>query len=295
MNLSLLRIKVLVFLLLFTVKGFAQKTEIGGLLGGSYYWGDVNNNLQLQLIRPAATFFVRYHLDPRFAVRANLSYARVTGADTISRDSKWQTERNLSFWTDIIELSGIVEYNLIADNNKGRRVKNAVIPYVFGGLGAFYYNPKATNPITGKTVDLRPLQTNGVGYSSIALCIPLGAGVRVYLNKNWQIGFELGMRYSLSSYIDDVDGNAKYPDIASLGSDDAKVMTDPNQKRLAEIRAAGGDPNVPGGKVGRDRGKNNVLSDVYFISGVTVSYRIWPKGTRSHSGGGRAIRCPRFY
>jgi hypothetical protein len=266
------------------VQLFAQKTEIGGLVGPTYYWGDINNNLQFRNIRLGGSAFIRYHLSPRYSLRANLSYARVTGADSISRGSSWQINRNLSFWTDIFEISGIVEYNLRPDDNMGRKVTTRGIPYVYGGLGLFHFNPKSNNPITGEVVELQPLKLNGVSYSKNAICIPIGVGYRYYLNRKWQIGVELGMRYSLSSYVDDIDGNSIYPEMKSLESDDARIMWSTSTARINEIKRSG--TTYVAGPQGKNRGKNEIVSDVYFIGGVTVSYRLWP---------GQTIRCPRVY
>lgn len=275
---------LLFFLFCLFSRVYAQKSEVGGLIGPSYYWGDIVNNIQMPNIRIGGSVFYRYHYSPKIAFRANLSYARIRGADSISRGSSWQINRNLSFWTDIYELSGVVEYNLIPDNNKGRRVKTRSIPYVFGGIGIFHFNPKANNPITGEVNELQPLKLNGNSYSLNAICIPLGVGYRFYLNRRWQIGLEVGMRYSLSSYIDDVNGKSTYPNQETLKSDEARIMYSPTERRIESIRAQGN--TYVAGPDGKERGKNEYISDVYFITGVTVSYRLWP---------GLSVRCPRIY
>lgn len=277
--------ELLLCLLFFSLlKVSAQKSDVGVIIGPTYYWGDVVNNVELRNIRLGGSIFFRYHLTPKVALRGSVSYARVTGADSISRGSPWQVNRNLSFWTDIFEVSGIVEYNLKHDYNTGRDLKTRGIPYIFGGIGIFHFNPKSNNPITGEVNELQPLKLNGVSYSLNALCIPVGIGYRYYVNRRLQIGVEIGMRYSLSSYVDDVDGNSVYPQMESLQSDDARIMYSPSNTRIESIKAHG--TTYIGGPDGKERGKNELVSDVYFIAGVTVSYRLWP---------GQAVRCPRVY
>lgn len=274
---------------------FAQKTEIGVLLGGGYYWGDIVNVWQPNTVNFGGTFFMRYHMDPRLAIRGGLSYTKLEGADANS-ESNWQRERNFSFTTNIIELSGVAEYNLIADKNKGRRLRSRFIPYVFGGVALFYFDPKAINPITGKEVALRPLKLDGGSYSPVGVSLPLGVGFRYYVTRNWQIGVELGARYSFTSHIDDVTGTSEYVSINDMANDDARIMMAPQTERLLNIMETGDTYTMEGTKnasVGDPRGKNGVFSDVYFIGGVTISYRMWPRGARSY--GGRAVRCPRFY
>ena len=217
-------------------------------------------------------------------------YCKVQGADSnldLSSDSKWQKERNLAFYSDVIEVSGMVEYNLIPDLNKGRKMYTRFVPYVLGGIGLFYFDPKAIHPITGKPISLRPLRTDGTSYLPVAIALPIGVGVRYYLSKNWQIGFELGTRLTSTSRLDDVVGDSKYPNPESLSSDDARIMSVRNQNSINK------ETQIATTFEGKPRGKIDYITDIYLIYGVTVSYRIWPKGARAYSG--KAVRCPRFY
>jgi hypothetical protein len=281
MNVSTRISTFLLVLLSFSVnRASAQKTEIGGLLGLSTYYGDVVNTFDPSTLKFAGGLFLRYHLGERFAMRFNLNYARVMGADSNSKDSEFQRNRNMSFYSDIYEFSGVVEYNLIADRNKGRRVRTPVIPYIYAGIGAFYYEPWRENPATGQPVKLRPLQTDGSSYSSVAICAPVGMGVRFYLNRTWQLGFDMGIRFTSTSHLDDIDGNSVYPSAEQLPSDLSRAMYDPS-------------PNSYGGIPGKIRGKVENINDLYFIGGVTLSCRLWPGKVRGY--GGKAIRCPRFY
>lgn len=283
-----LSIKAFLFTVIFLIAGrsYAQKTEIGILLGGSYYYGDIVNTvgIQSQAIHGAGGVFFRKHLSKKVCFRVNLMYARLGAADsnlTPSAETNFQLNRNLAFYADVFEVSGVVEYNLIQDHNKGRRIKNRFIPYVYGGIGAFYFEPKAIHPVTGKPISLRPLKLDGTSYSPIALAVPLGVGFRYYLNKNWQLGFDLGMRLTSTSHLDDITGTSLYQDPATLASEDARIMMD---------RSDGAMYSAGGGK----RGKIRYITDIYFIGGVTLTYRLWPNGA---GGGfrGAAVRCPRFY
>ncbi len=274
-----------------TTNVYAQKTEFGVLAGGSYYYGDiVSSNIEPKSVGPAFGIFLRHHYNKKIAFRGNLMYCRVQGADSnlvLRSDTKWQKARNLAFYSDIIEISGIVEYNLIKDQNKGRRVKNTTVPYVFAGLGFFYFEPKAIHPISGKPINLRPLQLEGSSYLPIALALPLGAGVRWYLTKNWQIGFELGMRLTSTSHLDDITGDSRYPDPATLPNDNARIMS------VRNSNSVNADNQMATNFTGKPRGKIAYITDIYFIGGVTLSYRLWPKGARSFQG--KAIRCPKFF
>ncbi|MES2559162.1 MAG: DUF6089 family protein [Bacteroidota bacterium] len=289
-----LNIRSLFFILMYcaaSLKVTAQKTEFGFLAGGSYYYGDiVNTNFQPKTVGPGFGVLIRYHYNKRIALRGNLMYCRVQGADSnlvFRADTKWQKTRNLAFYSDILEVSGTVEYSLIEDANKSRRMHNRVIPYVFGGIGIFYFDPMAISPVSGKPIALRPLMLGGESYLPVAVAFPLGVGIRCYITKNWQVGVELGMRVTTTSNLDDIEGSSTYPDPATLPNDNARIMS------VRNVNSVNTETQMADNFTGKPRGKIDYISDLYFIGGVTVSYRLWPKGARTYQG--MAIRCPRFY
>ena len=260
-------------LFLSPLRNVAQTLDVGLLAGGSYYYGDIINfNLQPEAIKPSFGAFVRYNMTPSFSIRGNAMYCRIFAADsnlrTNNADTKWQRFRNLAFYTDIFELSGVLEYNFIQDNTMGGYVRNRYIPYVFGGLGVFYFEPKAIHPITGESINLRPLKLNGTSYSPVALAVPFGLGVRCYLNGNWQVGLEMGLRFTSTTYLDDISGSAKYPNADQLPNDDARIMVSRNVNSM--------NPTTQMVSIfeGKPRGKINYTTDFYYIYGLTITYKI---------------------
>ncbi len=279
------KVFVLSICLFFTsFSAIAQRLEFGLLLGGAYYYGDVVNELEVTTIRQAAGGFLRLHLNDRFAIKGFGGYARVTGDDKLS-SSPWQKGRNWAFFTDIFEGSLQLEYNLIEDRNSGRKIRNPFIPYIFAGVGAFYFKPQTEH--FGNAQSLAPLMTSGKKYEQIAAAVPVGVGFRYYLSKKIQVGFEVGFRYTSTSYIDDIGGSDKYvdPSITPYPS-----LVESLYSRSASNR----NPGDARGKMGYTTLK---LNDSYLIGGVTISYR-FSKGGGGGGGrgfGGKAIRCPRFY
>jgi hypothetical protein len=259
--------------LIYPQKNLAQSINIGLFSGGSYYYGDiVNYSLQSESVKPSLGLFASYQVSPSISVRANLMYCRVFGADSNlkgnSSETKWQRDRNLAFYSDIFEVSGVMEYNFIKDNTKGGDVRNRYIPYAFVGIGSFYFEPKAIHPITGDPIELRPLKLNGVSYSPIALDIPLGIGFRCYVNSDLQIGLEMSARYTSTSYLHDIDGKAKYPDASNLPNDDARIMVSRNKNSMNPITQIGSNFS------GKPRGKIDYINDLFFVYGITVLYKI---------------------
>lgn len=262
---------------------FAQKSEVGLLVGPSYYYGDIVNTFQPLSARVGGSFFYRYHLDPQLSIRGNAAFLQIGGKDENS-NTDWQKRRNMSFVSNIFEVSAVGEYNFIPDRNKGRRVRDPLIPYAFLGVGGIYFESYRQNPATGENVLLRPLQLDGTSYAPIAIVVPFGFGARYYLSSTLIVGIEVGFRWSSSSQLDNVDGASTYPSPEQLPSDLARAMFDPS------VPLPNGSKL---GQPGRPRGKIDYINDIYVLSGVSISYRLWPKGVKKY--GGKAIRCPRFY
>ena len=135
--------------------------------------------------------FARYKVAGYFFLRADLMTIRIQGADSLSTNPA-RVGRNLSFINNITELSVRAEYSFFKDydvGNTGTYELNLNM-YVNAGVGVFYHNPKAQ--YQGLWYALQPLQTEGVAYSKIQPCIPIGLGFYYTIAKTQRIGLELG-------------------------------------------------------------------------------------------------------
>lgn len=274
---------LIIFITLFsTISGVAQRkktsSELGLFLGGSYYIGDLNPNGHFsQFTKPAGGLIYRYNFYSRYSVRLNALYGNIEAHDSYS-DSPSQVQRNLNFKSDIIELSAQFEFNF--QNFEIGSDKKMVSPYIFLGLGGFFFNPK------GKYLDgwvgLRDLRTEGQGlkggakknrYSKIQISVPFGLGVKAVFSKGIGIAFEWGMRKTFTDYLDDVSKtyfNHLAPDPTIAEGDDARndeirrlyVLGDPS---------IGTDPSYT--NVGRQRG-NATTKDWYSFFGIILSLKL---------------------
>ncbi|MCU0442435.1 MAG: DUF6089 family protein [Bacteroidia bacterium] len=264
--------------------GSSQNIEFGLFLGASNYYGDLSNNS----IVPSQTHFSgsfigRYNVSERFAVKGFVGYGRISGSDENSTDAVMKS-RNLSFFSDIIEASAHLEYNLVKNSTAYSANTKKVIPYLFVGVGLFNFNPKAE--YGGQVYELQPLGTEGQGstvyndrtkYALTQLCIPFGIGLRKKLGNNFSFGIELGARYTRTNYLDDIGGTyAAKSVIKSTHGDIAEALSD----RSGEIN--------PDGAIfaeGQPRSMKAIdLYDMYFMGGITFTY-IFPNA---------GMRCPRF-
>jgi hypothetical protein len=115
-----------------------------------------------------------------------------------------------------------------------------------------------------------------------------------------QIGFELGIRYTNTSYIDDIAPDNVYQDPSTTPF---PTLTQYYYARSTANRNTG-DLRSKMGNVKEGTGSNGLnqflgASDFYVTTGLTASYTFGEaKGGGGGSRGrnyGKAIRCPRFY
>jgi hypothetical protein len=264
---------IFAIVLLSVLSGYAQRkkrsSELGLFLGGSYYIGDLNPNGHFnQFTKPAGGLIYRYNFNHRYAARVNALFGHIEAYDAYSK-SAYQRQRNLSFKSQIIELSGQFEFNF--QNYEINNNKTQLCPYLFLGLGAFYFNPQAQLGDGWK--DLRPLRTEGEGlaggsskrmYRTLQVSIPFGIGVKAVFAKGMGIGFEWGMRKTFTDYLDDVSKYYYDPLIlaAQKNGSSAVLLADPS---------IGTDPLYP--NAGRMRG-NPTTKDWYNFFGVILTIKI---------------------
>lgn len=168
--------------------------------------------------------------------------------------------RNLSFKSRNLEASLFFTFNLIPVNGSYTR-RPVLNPYLLMGIGITTNNPRAEHPDTGEMVNLRKLNTealDGLGYSSTALVIPLGIGVRLKANQYVDILFEAARRFTFTDYLDDV--STEFPSLQEL-EDAGRIGTFEDARILFDRSAEAGYPTRVAGD---DRG-NPEKNDSYYI------------------------------
>ncbi|NSL87042.1 outer membrane beta-barrel protein [Chitinophaga sp. Mgbs1] len=265
----------------------AQDWHVGAFVGITNYSGDlVKQKVDLKYTRPALGLLVRRDINRYLSIRGAFTWGIVTGADSTSSD-KALLARNLSFKSNVFEGSLIAELNFLDIEEKN------FTPYVFLGVGGFGFDPFAKD-LSGNKVRLRPLGTEGQGlpeypgrqpYDLFSFSFPFGAGVKAILNDHWTLGFEIGLRPTLTDYLDDVSTN--YVDQNTL-------LAYRGQKSV-DMAYRGDEVSgklIPGiyPRDGEVRGSAK-YKDWYSFSGVTITYRL---GGSSGWGRQKAMRCPVF-
>jgi len=258
--------------------------DLGGGDESSRFLGDFNFTSQ----RVAVNAGFRYKILEPLAAKISFSYGWVSADDSKSQNI-YRLDRNLSFRSPIVEFGTQFEYSIIKEpvshryslrkRKKFSLSSLSVNTYVFAGIAGFWFNPKGQDngpDGDGNWVALQPLGTEGQGlmegrdkYSRIQLAFPLGVGFKYNINRQISLGVELGARYTLTDYIDDV--STSYIDYNWLAN------SNPLAARMADKSTFSENPleskaGIPYGS-GDQRGESK-YNDFYFFSFVTVAYKL---------------------
>ena len=288
-------ISLLLFNLIINIKiVFCQSTdwEIGLMLGGSNYVGDINNmfkngkddskewnqfesSFNMYNVHIMGGVIARYNFNPRWTLRVSVLFSKLSG-----EDSHFDNARNLSFYTNIQDVAINGEFNFL-DYRTGS-LQHRVTPYIFGGIALFHFNPK-TDIIDKngekQTLSLHDYHTEGQGfydgrtnYHLLQVSIPFGLGMKFSLTKYVCLGLEWGFRKTFTDYIDDISSTyAGRANIAYNVNDNAAIASD----RTNELP---GYENIYH-KEGEMRG-NSTTKDWYNFFGITITSKISSGNTK---------------
>ncbi|MFY7828464.1 MAG: hypothetical protein ACOVQ4_15150 [Flectobacillus sp.] len=303
-------------------KLYEKHSSVAFGLGTSHYFGDLAPYYR---IIPSFTQDIRWnvgaewerYLSPHWGVRIGLSWVRIAGDDNKFQGVAGFEDyfmRNIHFRNDIQELSFVGVYQLVKQN-RNYRSRSKLMPYLFAGLGVFHHNPMAKAPEgisipAGQWTSLQPLGTEGQGlpgydspYKLFSVSIPAGIGINYKVNKSWDIGLELSLRYTLTDYLDDAGGAYVLPQdlsdpirLAFSHRELERYAITTGRDRDAQMRQwfvnAGfsnyADPNVPINPrdaavfySGNSRNATGKINDSFVMTRVKLVYHLMP-----------AVKCP---
>ena len=252
---------------------YVHSGEYGISVGTAQYFGDLNPNASLSHSKFAAGIFYQRQFNNYVGIRLSGNYAFLGYSDAYSKSVAQQT-RNLSFNTDLWEMSVAGYFNFFKFNPQIPEYN--FTPYISLGLGAFSFNPYSY--LSGQKVYLQPLGTEGQGstidstagkpYSTVAVCIPFGIGVKYALNEKINVFAEVVYRFTTTKYLDDVSGkyhpNA-YPKTDVNGNYTTWYLM---QDRSYEVNGQGNQIGTQGFQRG------NGTNDSYATFQVGISFNI---------------------
>ena len=235
----------------------AQKGyELGGWLGTSYYFGDLNTNLKITKPGLALGLIYRYNFNNRVSWKSSLNYGKV-GADDANSSNNFERNRNLSFSSNIFDLSNVIEFNFFRYEH-GSKIHNKT-PYFFGGFNIFHFNPQTT--LNGQSYKLRDFGTEGQQpgqeYSLINGGLILGGGFKWDVSRNWSINFEVSTRFLFTDYLDDV--STVFPNKTVLQAVRGNIAVDLSDRSIKDGL----------GEAGRQRGDTKG-KDKFTFAGISI-------------------------
>jgi len=265
----LLKNRILILILcICALSSNAQYNEFGVRIGGANYKGDLSPHLfNTDFLHPSVAFFYRHNWDRNWSWKNELGYGRVSGDDAKSSNGFFK-DRNLSFYSDILDISSLIEFNFFPYETGNSDYPTT--PYIFTGLSFFRFNPKAK--LNDQVYNLQPLGTEGQklnggkSYKRYSFAIPIGGGFKFSVGRIG-IGLEVSARRTYTDYLDDV--STVYPDLQRLlavSGPEAVLLSD---RSFSGMDTSSGIPSVTGKK----RGDYN-NHDWYVFGGITFYYRM---------------------
>lgn len=255
-----------------------QEGEFGVSFGAAHYFGDLNTSAKLNRPKPAFGVFFRKQFSNYIGLRVAAHYAQVGYSDSYVTKNEFQQRRNLSFNSNIWELS------LQGDFNFFKFIQgdpyHRFTPYITLGAGVFSYDPYAY--YYGQKVYLRPLGTEGQGYAqypdrkpygTMAFCVPFGLGVKYNLTNRVNVGFEVVHRFTNTDYLDDVSSTYVNPAIFPRLPDGSISIAEHLQDRSDETGELIGFVNGTARQRGYPKQKDQYTTAEFTISFNLTSYR----------------------
>lgn len=242
-----------------------SRSELGPIVGGTYYLGDMNQFRQFHHTQLAGGLIYRFNINSRLSLRGNFIYGNVKGDDATSK-SDLLKNRNLNFTSSIYELAGGIEFNYYPFEIGHNRYKGTA--YILTEIGLFRMNPMTV--YDSEKIALQPLGTEGQGsslnsksnYSLTQLCIPIGVGARLTLGKWACLSAEFGLRKTFTDYMDDVHSDT-YVDPTILATENGPIAADLSNQ------------SIDGNRYGK-RGTAS-SKDWYVFSGLMLTFKLGSK------------------
>lgn len=252
-------------------ESIVHEGEFGIGVGAAHYFGDLNTRARINRPKPAVSLFFRKQFGNYIALRVGGTFAQLGYSDIYNKDNEYQRRRNLSFNTNIWELAVQGDFNFfkfLPDDPQFR-----FTPYITLGVGAFNYDPYTY--LRGQKYYLRPLGTEGQGsslypdrkqYGTMALCMPIGVGIKYGLTEKINLGLEVLYRLTTTDYIDDVS-KTYAPDAFP------QYLPDGSPTVWYQLQDRSYETGTPIGIKDRQRGYEK-QKDQYVTAMLTVSFNL---------------------
>ena len=186
----------------FATSAHAQNTsELGVGVGGMAYRGELSPSYQFKNNRPALTVFYRRDVSVPVTLRGGLTAGLLRADDGNVKGDNGNVRplaayRQANMKGELLELSGVLEYNFFDYRNRKNKVH--LTPYVFVGVAGFFAH---TTTRTSNSALASQLNRGG---STLGIAIPAGVGIKYRLSPRWNLSGEAGARKLFTDELDHV-------------------------------------------------------------------------------------------
>lgn len=192
-------ILVLVSLLLPTLIMAQSKSEVGLMLGGANYQGDVASSkiFSFKQTQAGGGLYARYHVNRHISLRGSFFYTKLQGNDlNFVEEDPWRADRGFIFSNSVYEVSFTPEFYILGNTIKRKMFR----PYLFAGIGAAFTNPE--NNLIEKDIDA--VENEPGYYPTSHFSFPLGGGINFDINDKFTLGLEASTHFPLTDYLDGI-------------------------------------------------------------------------------------------
>ncbi|WP_073150874.1 type IX secretion system protein PorG [Mesonia phycicola] len=195
----------------------AQTYEIGVMLGGINYIGDVGSTNYISPNELAIGGILKWNRSERHSFRASLLYSQLSADDADSDESRRQ-ERGYYFDNSLLEGSLGLEFTF--KEWSLHKYKPQFTPYLYSGITGFLSNEmglSSNNEITKRK-------------RKIDFAIPMVFGIKWSFATKFVFAAEIGARYTFTDNLDgsnpeEFDGGENLPSFGNLNTNDWYMFT----------------------------------------------------------------------
>ncbi len=185
---------LVLFIFLISFQLNCQRNEIGLLVGGSNYIGDVGPTTYIDPISYGTYSYgilYRNNFSDRFSVRTQISSSDIKSSDLMDNSPEYRKLRGKSFENTVQEITLAIDFNFTEFDVQEDKFQFS--PYVSTGLSYFRYY--------GIHYPLGQTTAQSYGKSS-DFAIPITVGIKSKVLKTFVLGFEVTARHTFTENLD---------------------------------------------------------------------------------------------
>jgi opacity protein-like surface antigen len=217
----------LLILFLFSSSLKAQNWELGLMVGGASYKGDIDVNLktfapQLGL---SGNIYGRKFITDHFSTRLAFGYAQLSGDEAKHPTTDLWAKRGFVYSGHIMSVSGLAEWRPF--NMKQFQ------PYIFGGLSGVSFDGTTNFNEPNLVMTSEDIaKDKNAKYSKTTVFIPVGGGIHYFVSDGFSVGLEVSFNISWSDHLDGISlitGSKSKDYVSFLNLTFAKVFDGTNR------------------------------------------------------------------